>query len=105
MNPKGKALKKKLTPKPSIHDVKHHTESTGDNPHFFTRKSMKFFGQSMKDFHVGRTKGSYFKISAPSRHGSTTERYYDPKKGALHSAHKHDARTKSVMRHYRRHEK
>lgn len=46
----------------TISDVKYYTEETA--PHFFSRKSMKFFGQTMRDFTVQHIEGRVF-ISAP----------------------------------------
>jgi hypothetical protein len=36
--------------KPST--LKKHIEETGQNPHFFTRETMKFFGDKMSNFGV-----------------------------------------------------
>lgn len=62
----------------TIYDIKYMT--SGKLPYFFDRKSMKFFNQKMKDFHVNKTKhDDIFYIWAFSRlqHGThMTERYF-----------------------------
>jgi hypothetical protein len=35
---------------PTIYDIKYDTQ--GKSPYFFSRKSMRFFGQTLKDFRV-----------------------------------------------------
>ena len=47
--------------KPTIYDIKR-----SDISHFFSRDSMKFFGQTLKDFKVKLVAGRVF-IYAPSR--------------------------------------
>lgn len=36
-------------------DLKFHVEQSGTNPHFFTRSSMKFFGDTMRNYGVRST--------------------------------------------------
>lgn len=48
----------------NIYDIKRETEET--SPHYFDRKSMKFFGQTMKDFKVSKQDDGRYKISAPT---------------------------------------
>ena len=50
---------KKLT----IYDIKRETEETA--PYFFDRKTMRFFGQTMRSFSVVRQSDGRIKISAP----------------------------------------
>lgn len=33
-------------------ELKYHVEQTGEQPHFFTRSTMKFFGDSMRNYGV-----------------------------------------------------
>ena len=40
----------------TIYEIKKRTEKS--SPYFFTRNTLKFFGQKMKDFHVKKTKKS-----------------------------------------------
>jgi hypothetical protein len=68
--------------KPTIYDIKRETEKT--SPYFFSRKTLKFFGQTMKDFKVYTTEedGKYL-ISSPmwdrftGRNVGTTQRIYN----------------------------
>jgi hypothetical protein len=71
----------------TIYDIKRLTEDT--SPHFFTRKTMKFWGQTLKDFSVQKMDDGRYRISAPYRdvHGKFTnkytERYFNPKTNEL----------------------
>ena len=47
----------------TIYKIKQRTQETA--PYFFTRSSMKFFGQTMKDFKVYKQPDGRFKITAP----------------------------------------
>ena len=63
----------------TIYDIKYRVENA---PYFFERKSMKFFGQTLKDFRVYKLGGNRFKISAPikDRNGKVfgeTERIFN----------------------------
>lgn len=49
----------------TIYEIKRRTEETV--PHFFSRQTMKFFGQTMKDFKVYKQKDGKFLIVAPRR--------------------------------------
>lgn len=60
---------------PTIYDIKRLTEETA--PHFFTRKTMKFFNQKLSDFSVTRYGNDKFLISAIRPHGKT-ERIFNP---------------------------
>ena len=67
---------KKLT----IYDIKELTAETA--PYFFKRDTMKFFGQTLKDYRVHMFP-PYYRISAPMRDHSgkivgQTVRYFDP---------------------------
>ena len=66
----------------TIYDIKRMTEGT--SPYFFTRKTLKFFGQTMRMFSVKKqTDGRYY-ISCPmfdrftGKQIGMTERYYNP---------------------------
>lgn len=52
----------------SIYEIKNRTLET--SPFYFTRKTLKFFGQKMKDFSV-RKDGERYKVSAPMRDRNT----------------------------------
>ena len=65
----------------TIYDIKTRTQET--SPHYFTRSSMKFFGQTMKDFKVYKQADGRFLIVAPmrDRSGKTigeSKRYFNP---------------------------
>ena len=66
----------------TIYDIKRLSEST--SPYFFTRRTLRFFGQTMKMFSVRKqTDGRYY-ISCPmldrftGKRVGTTERYFNP---------------------------
>ena len=69
----------------TIYEIKKRTKET--SPYFFSRNTMKFFGQRMKDFKVYKQKDGRFKIIAPS--GSNwsndlkTIRYFNPTNNKL----------------------
>jgi protein associated with RNAse G/E len=57
----------------TIYDIKERTKKTA--PYFFDRKTMKFFGQTMRDFKVYKQKDGKYLIVAES--GSNwTEKHY-----------------------------
>lgn len=65
----------------TIYDIKRLTADTA--PHFFTRDTLKFFHQTMKDFSVSKCDDGRYYISAPMRDRSgkrvgTTERFFNP---------------------------
>lgn len=52
---------------PTIYDIKYDVTNTDSNNHFFfSRKSMKFFGQTLKDFSVRKSPSGRIFILAPS---------------------------------------
>ena len=83
---------KKLT----IYDIKKLTKETA--PYFFSRDTMRFFGQIMKDFKVSLLNDGRYKISAPAKshfpfsqsgdnweYKHETIRYFNPKNNQLES--------------------
>ena len=52
----------------NIYEIKRETQET--EPHFFTRKTMKFFNQTLRDFRVKRQPDGRYRISAPIRQSS-----------------------------------
>lgn len=64
----------------TIYDIKHAIQQ--DAPYFFSRNTMRFFGQTLKDFSVTRYGNDKFYISARQQHGKT-ERYFNPFTGKL----------------------
>lgn len=69
----------------TIHEIKRRTAQT--EPHFFSRNNMKFFGQTLKDFHVYKQSDGKFLITAQGkgeRTGKfTTKRLFNPKTNKL----------------------
>ena len=69
----------------TIYEIKRRTEGTA--PHFFSRQTMRFFGQTMRDFKVYKQKDGKFLISAPIRdNGRTigeTRRIFNPETNNL----------------------
>ena len=67
--------------------------SSETSPHFFDRKSLKFFGQTMRDFKVSKMEDGRYKIFAPSyttdyasgerRRMGDTVRYFNPDNNEL----------------------
>lgn len=71
----------------TISQIKAATAQT--SPHFFDRKTLKFFGQTMASFKVYKQANGTFKISAPMRMNGKvigyTERIFDPTTNELNS--------------------
>ena len=64
----------------TIYEIKRKTQET--EPYFFDQSTMRFFGQSLKDFRVKKQPDGRYKISAPNRYG-TTVRYFNPQNNEL----------------------
>ena len=64
----------------TIYEIKRRTEKT--SPYFFSKNTMKFFGQTLKSFKIYKEKDSRFKIVAPSYWDSkfmgNTIRFFNP---------------------------
>lgn len=70
----------------NIHDIKTATAET--SPYFFSRDTLKFFHQRMKDFKLKRQPDGRTKISAPMRDNTgrtmgETVRYFNPENNQL----------------------
>lgn len=48
---------------PTIYDIKYDTQ--GKSPYFFSRDTLKFFGQTMRSFHVRKSPSGRIFIYAP----------------------------------------
>jgi len=59
-------------------ELKHHVEQTGS--HHFDRKTMKFFGDTMRNYGV-RDAGQYWELyrKRPVKHGLSSSMYFDKK--------------------------
>jgi argonaute-like protein implicated in RNA metabolism and viral defense len=65
----------------TIYEIKNRVTNA---PYFFTRKSMKFFNQTLKDFSVIKLENGNFYLSAPMYDRNykivgTTKREFNPK--------------------------
>lgn len=72
----------------TIYDIKQLTQET--NPYFFNTKTLKFFGQTLKSFKVGKCEDGRYFISAPIRDSrgkvvSKTEKFFNPVNNELES--------------------
>jgi hypothetical protein len=69
----------------TIYEVKEKTKKTA--PYFFSRDTMKFFGQKMKDFKVKKASDGRYKITAQSganwKFNHETIRYFNPENNKL----------------------
>jgi len=67
--------------KPTIYEIKRLTKESA--PYFFSKDTMKFFNQTLKDFKVFSEKNGKYKITAPSYdfkgdYMGDTVRYFNP---------------------------
>lgn len=65
----------------NIYDIKRLTEQT--SPYFFSRKTLKFFNQTMRDFKLKKQADGRVKIQAPMKdhagnYVGKTVRYFNP---------------------------
>jgi hypothetical protein len=65
----------------TISEIKRRTQET--SPYFFSKDTMRFFGQTMRSFSVRKQDDGRYKISAPMRNSSgetmgETVRYFNP---------------------------
>jgi hypothetical protein len=67
--------------KPTIYEIKRLTKEKA--PYFFSKDTMKFFNQTLKDFKVENMKDGRFKISADSFGENETIRFFNPKTNDL----------------------
>jgi hypothetical protein len=69
----------------TIYEIKSRTQETA--PYFFSRDTLRFFGQIMKSFSVRKQPDGRYKISAPMHDGQrqvgTTVRYFNPQNNEL----------------------
>jgi hypothetical protein len=57
-----------------IQEIKQRTKDT--SPYFFSRKTLKFFGQTLKDFKVKKMTDGRYRIKAICRNAPHTKPYY-----------------------------
>jgi hypothetical protein len=65
----------------NIYEIKEKTKKT--EPYFFSKKTMQFFNQTLKDFKVKEQNDGRFKISANSLYNHKTIRFFNPKNNKL----------------------
>ena len=75
----------------TIYQIKALVENSS-TPHFFSRKTLKFFNQTLKDFKVYKQEDGRFYITAPitdyrGRVVSHTEKYFNPITNQLEKLH------------------
>jgi len=73
-------------PRLTIHDIKELTKETA--PHFFTKETLRFFGQTMGSFSVKMQHDGRTRISAPMKdrqgnHMGYTVRFFNPTNNTL----------------------
>ncbi len=64
----------------TIYEIKRLTRDT--EPYFFSKDTMKFFGQTLKDFKVKKQTDGRYRISAQSSNHETV-RFFNPKNNQL----------------------
>lgn len=70
----------------TIYEIKRRTAQT--EPYFFSRDTMKFFGQTLKDFHVHKQDKKYLIIAASGNNWTgkpLTKRLFNPETNELES--------------------
>ncbi len=71
----------------TIYEIKRLTAE--NSPYFFTSKTLKFFGQTMRSFSVRKQQDGRYYVSAPmidrftGRLMGKTERYFNPENNTL----------------------
>ena len=69
----------------TIYEIKNRTEKT--SPYYFTPKTLKFFGQTMKSFKVYKQPNGKYLISAPMKDSGKvvgySERLFNPETNEL----------------------
>lgn len=71
----------------TIYEIKRRTAETA--PYFFTAKTLKFFGQTLRSFRVHKQPDGRYLITAPmidrftGRNMGQTKRYFNPENNTL----------------------
>jgi hypothetical protein len=70
----------------TIYEIKRRTSETA--PHYFDKKTMQFFGQTMKSFKVHKCDDGRYQISAPMKcywgtDMGTSVRFFNPENNKL----------------------
>jgi hypothetical protein len=64
----------------TISQIKKLTSET--EPYYFSRKTMRWWGQKMSDFSVSKCEDGRYLIQAPSKYGDSV-RYFNPSNNEL----------------------
>jgi hypothetical protein len=64
----------------TISEIKKLTAET--EPYYFSRKTMRWWGQKMSDFSVSKCEDGRYLIQAPSKYGESV-RYFNPSNNEL----------------------
>ena len=64
----------------TISEIKKLTSET--EPYYFSRKTMRWWGQRMSDFSVIKCEDGRYRIQAPSKYGDSV-RYFNPSNNEL----------------------
>ena len=64
----------------TISQIKKLTAET--EPYYFSRKTMRWWGQKMSDFSVSKCEDGRYRIQAPSKYGESV-RYFNPSNNEL----------------------
>lgn len=74
-----------MSRKPTIYEIAELTSKT--SPYFFSRETLKWFGQRMSSFKVYKQDDGRYLITAPMINGGkqvgTTERFFNPETNEL----------------------
>ena len=65
----------------TIYEIKRLTKKTA--PYFFSKDTMRFFNQTLKDFKVKKQIDGRYKITAKGKYNTTTKRFFNPKNNEL----------------------
>jgi hypothetical protein len=60
----------------TIYEIKRRSAET--SPYFFSKITMRFFGQTLKDFRVYKEPDGRYRITAQGLYGTKTVRYFNP---------------------------
>lgn len=80
------STQKSKEPRLTIYDIKYRSQEKA--PYFFSHDSLKFFGQTMRDFSIYKQSDGKYLISAPIKDngkftGVYTKRLFNPKTNEL----------------------
>lgn len=65
----------------TIYEIKRRTQET--SPYYFSRDTMKFFGQTLKSFRVVKQVDGRYWVCAKRKNGGYSIRYFNPENNEL----------------------